>query len=121
MRYGASGERCALLHRPLGLHVTRALRINRDRHALLPLEDHERRVDPAALVVELDAVAGEEFGRAFARVHRADRFRDLAPGGDARLFHRLFEDPDVAIGAQAILGEPWLTGLLLEPFDEIAL
>src|SRR5205807_6689612 len=92
-----------------------------DRHALLPLKDHERRVDPAALVVELDVIAGEEFGRAFARVHGADRLGHLALVGDAGLLHRPLADPHVAVGTQAVPGEPWLAGAFLDPLDEIAL
>src|SRR6202030_4219955 len=105
-------ERRRLSHRPLRLHGARALRIDRDRHAFLPLENHQRRVDPAALVVELDVIAGEEFGRAFARVHGADRLGHLALVADAGLLHRLLENPHVAVGAQDVLGEPWLAGAL---------
>src|SRR5262245_38771647 len=82
---GSPGNDGESPHRPARLGAARALRIDRDRHALLPLIDHQRRVDPAALVIELDVVAGEVSGRALVRVHGADRFGDLLAVGDARL------------------------------------
>ena len=61
----------------------RPLRVDRDRHAVLPLDDHQRRVDTAALVVELDVAAGEVLGRALAvsmaRIASATLWRSATP------------------------------------------
>src|SRR6516162_7608474 len=118
---GTQSRAPQLLHRPARLGAARPLRVDRNWHALLPLEDHQRRVDTAALFIELDVVPGEVLGRALARVHGPDCLGDLAAIGKTRLFDRFFEDPHVTIRAQAVLGEPRLTGALLELVDELTL
>src|SRR5262249_12216292 len=114
-------RRWPFLCRPPWVGGARPLRVDRDRDSLLPLVDHKRRVDAAALAVELDVVAGEVPGPALGCVHGPNGLRDLLAGRKTRLFDRLLQDPHVPIGAQAILGEPRLAGALLELVDKLAL
>src|SRR5258708_14818421 len=78
-------DACPLLPDPDRLVGRGLRREDRHRHALLPLDDHQGRVDAAALVVELEVVAGEELGGALGGVHGAHGLGDLAAVGDARL------------------------------------
>src|SRR5579872_1537971 len=63
--------------RPFGFGGGAIDRIDRDRNAVLPLHDHERRADAMAGLIELHLAGKDHCGGARVELHRMDRLGDL--------------------------------------------
>src|SRR5262249_12878345 len=83
------------------------------RHAALPLHDHERSANAAAVLVELHDPREGIGRRAALELHLVDLFVDRDLVGVACALKRLLENPRVAIAGKSVLSNPRLTGLLL--------